>query len=160
MFCYTFLISEVWFQELEIGVKELSSIISGRDCHPEFWINWPPILQDLIDITLELDTRYHERKKEKSHRQEKKPESSKSNYSNPKNSPSSNQKKKNFQKRDKPNYSLLNKDLKLISSENERRIKEGLFANCGGKHSIEYCFKRAQNQLSQPSRKFPSQGKA
>ncbi|MBW0475437.1 hypothetical protein O181_015152 [Austropuccinia psidii MF-1] len=35
-------------------------------------------LQDLMDITLELDTRYHERKKEKSHHQEKNPEASKS----------------------------------------------------------------------------------
>ncbi|MBW0465293.1 hypothetical protein O181_005008 [Austropuccinia psidii MF-1] len=34
-------------------------------------------LQDLMDITLELDTRYHERQKEKSNHQEKKPESSK-----------------------------------------------------------------------------------
>ncbi|MBW0464956.1 hypothetical protein O181_004671 [Austropuccinia psidii MF-1] len=35
------------FQELEIGVKGISSIISGRDFHPGFWINWPPILQEL-----------------------------------------------------------------------------------------------------------------
>ncbi|MBW0503831.1 hypothetical protein O181_043546 [Austropuccinia psidii MF-1] len=34
-------------------------------------------LQYLIDITLELDTRYHERKKEKGNFQEKKPEESK-----------------------------------------------------------------------------------
>ncbi|MBW0560286.1 hypothetical protein O181_100001 [Austropuccinia psidii MF-1] len=31
-------------------------------------------LQDLMDITLEHDTRYHERQKEKNHHQEKKPE--------------------------------------------------------------------------------------
>ncbi|MBW0477275.1 hypothetical protein O181_016990 [Austropuccinia psidii MF-1] len=30
-------------------------------------------LKDLMDITLELDTRYHERQKEKSHHQKKKP---------------------------------------------------------------------------------------
>ncbi|MBW0537006.1 hypothetical protein O181_076721 [Austropuccinia psidii MF-1] len=35
-------------------------------------------LQDLMDITLELDTRYHERQNEKTHHQEKKPEASKS----------------------------------------------------------------------------------
>ncbi|MBW0528227.1 hypothetical protein O181_067942 [Austropuccinia psidii MF-1] len=58
-FFFTLLILEVWFQELRNGVKELSSIISGRDCHPEFWINCPPILQDLIYITLELDTSYN-----------------------------------------------------------------------------------------------------
>ncbi|MBW0477581.1 hypothetical protein O181_017296 [Austropuccinia psidii MF-1] len=34
-------------------------------------------LQDLMDVTLELDTRYHERKKEEGHYQEKKPEASK-----------------------------------------------------------------------------------
>ncbi|MBW0510319.1 hypothetical protein O181_050034 [Austropuccinia psidii MF-1] len=49
--------------------KELSSIISGRDFHPGFWISWPPILQDLMDVTLILDTKYHERKKEKSNHQ-------------------------------------------------------------------------------------------
>ncbi|MBW0490762.1 hypothetical protein O181_030477 [Austropuccinia psidii MF-1] len=36
-------------------------------------------LQDLMDITLDLDTRYHERQNEKIHNQEKKPEASKSN---------------------------------------------------------------------------------
>ncbi|MBW0544725.1 hypothetical protein O181_084440 [Austropuccinia psidii MF-1] len=34
-------------------------------------------LKDLMDITLEVDTMYQERQKEKSHHQEKKPESSK-----------------------------------------------------------------------------------
>ncbi|MBW0488307.1 hypothetical protein O181_028022 [Austropuccinia psidii MF-1] len=51
-------------------------------------------LQDLMDITLELDTRYHEKQKEKNHHQEKKPEASKSNYSHPQNSSSSSHKKK------------------------------------------------------------------
>ncbi|MBW0522605.1 hypothetical protein O181_062320 [Austropuccinia psidii MF-1] len=32
--------------------------------------------QDLMDVTMELDTRYHERQKKKSHHQEKKPEAS------------------------------------------------------------------------------------
>ncbi|MBW0570303.1 hypothetical protein O181_110018, partial [Austropuccinia psidii MF-1] len=84
-------------------------------------------IQDLMDITLELDTRYHERKNEKGYHQEKEPEASKSNYSHPQSSSSSSQKKKkNFQKRDKHHYSLLNKDFKLKNSEKERRIKEGL----------------------------------
>ncbi|MBW0543939.1 hypothetical protein O181_083654 [Austropuccinia psidii MF-1] len=103
-------------------------------------------LQDLMDIMLELDTRYHERQNEKSHHQEKKPEDSKSNSSHPQNSSSSSQKKKkNFQKRDKDHSSLLNKDLKLINSEQERRIKEGLSTYCGGKHSLESYVKRPQN---------------
>ncbi|MBW0512069.1 hypothetical protein O181_051784 [Austropuccinia psidii MF-1] len=64
-----------------------------------------------MDITLELDTKYHERQREKSHHQEKKPEASKSNSSHPQNSSSSShKKKKNFQKREKPHSSFLNKD--------------------------------------------------
>ncbi|MBW0537467.1 hypothetical protein O181_077182 [Austropuccinia psidii MF-1] len=118
-------------------------------------------LQDLMDFTLELDTRYHERKKEKNHYQEKKPEAPRSSTSHPQNSSSSShKKKKNFQKRDKPHSSLLNKDFKLMNSEKERRIKEGLCTYCGGKHSLESCFKRPQNKLTQPSGQFPSQGKA
>ncbi|MBW0477229.1 hypothetical protein O181_016944 [Austropuccinia psidii MF-1] len=94
-------------------------------------------LQDLMDITLELDTRYLERQDEKSHHQEKKSEAPKSNSSHPQISSSSSQKKKrNFQKRDKPHYSLLNEDFKLINSEKERGIKEGLCAYCDGKNSV------------------------
>ncbi|MBW0566008.1 hypothetical protein O181_105723 [Austropuccinia psidii MF-1] len=104
-------------------------------------------LQDLMDITLELDTRYHERQKDKSHHQEESPEASKSNYSHPQSSSSSN-KKNNFQKRDKPHSSLLNKKFKLINSEKEGRIKEGLCTYCGGKYSLESCFERPQNKLS------------
>ncbi|MBW0535508.1 hypothetical protein O181_075223, partial [Austropuccinia psidii MF-1] len=85
-------------------------------------------LQDLMDINLELDTRYHEKQKEKNHHQEKKFEASKLIYSHPQNSSSSShKKKKNFQKRDKPHSSLLNKDFKLMNSEKERRIKEGIY---------------------------------
>ncbi|MBW0472790.1 hypothetical protein O181_012505 [Austropuccinia psidii MF-1] len=114
-----------------------------------------------MDINLELDTTYHESQKEKSHNQEKNPEASKSNSSQPQNSSSSNQKKKkNFQKRDKPHSSLLKKDLKLMNSEKERRIKEGLCTYWGGNHSLDSCFKKPQNKLTQPSGLFPSQGKA
>ncbi|MBW0518384.1 hypothetical protein O181_058099 [Austropuccinia psidii MF-1] len=108
-----------------------------------------------MDITLELDTRYHERQKEKSHHQEKNPEASKSNSSHPQNSSTSSQKKKNFQKRDKPHSSLFNKDFKLMNSEKERIIKEGLCTYCGGKHSLESCLKRPQNKLTQPAGRFP-----
>ncbi|MBW0584854.1 hypothetical protein O181_124569 [Austropuccinia psidii MF-1] len=38
-------------------------------------------IQDLMDVSLELDTRYHERQKKKNNHQEKKPEASKSNSS-------------------------------------------------------------------------------
>ncbi|MBW0585590.1 hypothetical protein O181_125305, partial [Austropuccinia psidii MF-1] len=88
-------------------------------------------IQDLMDVTLELDDRYHERQKEKNHHQEKNLEASKSNSSHPQNSSSSSHNnKKNFQKRDKPHSSLLNKDFKLMNSEKERRIKEGLCTHC------------------------------
>ncbi|MBW0521334.1 hypothetical protein O181_061049, partial [Austropuccinia psidii MF-1] len=96
-------------------------------------------LQDLMDVILELDTRYHERQKEKNHHQEKKPEASKSKSSHHQNSSSSSHKKKNnfhSQKWDKPHSSLLNKDFKFKGSEKERRIKEGLCTYCGGRHSI------------------------
>ncbi|MBW0552436.1 hypothetical protein O181_092151 [Austropuccinia psidii MF-1] len=74
-------------------------------------------LQDLMDVTLELDTRSHERQKEKSHYQDKKPETSNSNSSDPQASSSSRNKKK----KDKPHASLLKKDFKLLNSEKERR---------------------------------------
>ncbi|MBW0492336.1 hypothetical protein O181_032051 [Austropuccinia psidii MF-1] len=117
-------------------------------------------LQELMDVTLELDTRYHERKKEKSHHQEKNPEPSSSNSFYPQNSSSSSQRKKKiFQKRNKPHSSLFNKDFRLMNSEKERRINEGLFTYCGGKNSLKSCFKRPQNKLTQLSGNFPSQGK-
>ncbi|MBW0470367.1 hypothetical protein O181_010082 [Austropuccinia psidii MF-1] len=110
-----------------------------------------------MDVTLELDTRYHERQKEKSHHQEKKPEASKPNYSHPQNSSSSIQrKKKNFQRRDKPPSSLLNKYFKMMNSEKERRIKHGICTYCGGKHSLDSCFKRHKNKLTQLSGNFPN----
>ncbi|MBW0470592.1 hypothetical protein O181_010307 [Austropuccinia psidii MF-1] len=91
-------------------------------------------LQELMDITLELDTRYHERQKEKGSHQEKKPPVTGSNSSRPPQDSSSkrphhrkNKKGKQFQvSKDMPHSALLNKDNKLISSEKERRIKEGL----------------------------------
>ncbi|MBW0463545.1 hypothetical protein O181_003260 [Austropuccinia psidii MF-1] len=84
-------------------------------------------LQDLMDITLELDTRYHERKKEKSNFQEKNPEASKSVSFNPQNSSSSNQKKNNnfnFQKRDTPRSSFLNNNFNLMEFWDEEEEPE------------------------------------
>ncbi|MBW0526567.1 hypothetical protein O181_066282 [Austropuccinia psidii MF-1] len=49
-------------------------------------------LQDLMDITLKLDTRYHERQNQNINNQEKKPEASKSNYSHSENLSSSRKK--------------------------------------------------------------------
>ncbi|MBW0539663.1 hypothetical protein O181_079378 [Austropuccinia psidii MF-1] len=125
-------------------------------------------LQELMDITLELDNRYHERQKEKGSHQEKNPPVTGSNSSRtPQDSYSKmphrnkNKKGKQFQAlKDKPHSALLNKDNKLIGSEKERRIKEGVCTYCGGKHPIEKFFKRPQNKPGS-SRGFPSkQGKA
>ncbi|MBW0542411.1 hypothetical protein O181_082126 [Austropuccinia psidii MF-1] len=96
--------------------------------------------QELMDITLELDTRYRERKKEKGSHQEKKPPISGCISSKPPQSSSSKKpyNRKNFQvSKYKPHSALLTKDNELICSEKERRIKEGLFTYCGGKNPIE-----------------------
>ncbi|MBW0531850.1 hypothetical protein O181_071565 [Austropuccinia psidii MF-1] len=92
-----------------------SRILDQLDSHPSNIDS----LQDLMDVSLELDTRYQERQKEKNHHQEKKLEASNSNSSHHQNSSSSIHKKKNFhsQKQDKPHSSLLNKDFKLKGSE-------------------------------------------
>ncbi|MBW0502202.1 hypothetical protein O181_041917 [Austropuccinia psidii MF-1] len=88
-------------------------------------------LHELMEITLELDTRYHERQKEQGGNQEKKPPFTVSNFSRPPQDSSSkrpylkkNRKGKKFQvSKDKPHSVPLNKDNKLIGSEKERRIK-------------------------------------
>ncbi|MBW0503975.1 hypothetical protein O181_043690 [Austropuccinia psidii MF-1] len=119
-------------------------------------------LQEFMYITLELDTRYHERQKEKGINQEKQPPATGSNSSRPPHESSSkkthhkkNKKGKQFQvSKYKPHSALLNKDNKLIGSEKERRIK-GLCTYFGGKHPIEKCFKRPQNKPGS-STGFPS----
>ncbi|MBW0493920.1 hypothetical protein O181_033635 [Austropuccinia psidii MF-1] len=84
-----------------------------------------------MDITLELDTRYHDRQKDKGSHQEKNPPVTGSNSSRPPQDSSSKRPHHKKQKKgkqfkaskDKPHSALLNKDNKLISSEKERRIK-------------------------------------
>ncbi|MBW0587051.1 hypothetical protein O181_126766 [Austropuccinia psidii MF-1] len=96
-------------------------------------------LQELMDVTLELDTRYHERQKEKCGNQEKNLPVKGTNPSRPpQNSYSKrphqkkNKKSRQFQaSKDKPHAALLNKDNKLIGFEKERRIEEGLCTYCG-----------------------------
>ncbi|MBW0481316.1 hypothetical protein O181_021031 [Austropuccinia psidii MF-1] len=112
-------------------------------------------LQELIYVTLELNTRYHERQNEKGGSPEKKPLVPSSNPSRPSQGSSSkgpfhkkNKKGKQFQSsKDRPHASLLNKDNKLMGSEKEKRIKEGLCTYCGGKNPIEKFFKTPQNKL-------------
>ncbi|MBW0563174.1 hypothetical protein O181_102889 [Austropuccinia psidii MF-1] len=120
-------------------------------------------LQELMEITLELDTSYHERQKEKGSHEEKKPPVTGSNSSRPPQDSSSKRPhhKKNTKgkqlkvSKDKPHSVLLNRDNKLIGSEKERSIKEGLCTYCGAKHPIEKCFKRPQKNPGS-SRGFPS----
>ncbi|MBW0575629.1 hypothetical protein O181_115344 [Austropuccinia psidii MF-1] len=118
-----------------------SRLLDKLDSHPQTF----DTLQELVDVTLELDTRYHERQKEKAGNQEKKPPVIRSNQSRPPQNSSSksphqkkNKKGKQFQSsKAKPHAALLNKDNKLIGSEKERRIKEGLCTYCCGKHPYE-----------------------
>ncbi|MBW0492892.1 hypothetical protein O181_032607 [Austropuccinia psidii MF-1] len=78
-----------------------------------------------MDITFELDTRYHERQKEKEIHKEKKPPIVGSNPPKPPEGSSSrkdyhwkNKKGKNFQvSKDKPHAVLLTNDNKLIGFE-------------------------------------------
>ncbi|MBW0463511.1 hypothetical protein O181_003226 [Austropuccinia psidii MF-1] len=108
-----------------------------------------------MDITLESDTRYHEKQKEKGIHQEKKPPISGSNPFKPPQGSSSknpyhrnNKKWKNFQvSKDKPHAALLTKDNKLTGSEKERRIEEGLCTYYSGKNPIEKCFKKSLKLL-------------
>ncbi|MBW0499849.1 hypothetical protein O181_039564 [Austropuccinia psidii MF-1] len=125
-------------------------------------------LQELMDINLELDTRYLGRQKQKGSHQEKKPPIIGSNLSKPPQGSASkrpyhrkNKRGKNFEiSKDKLHAALLSKDKKLIGSEKEGRIGEGLCTYCGGKHPIEECFKRPENRQG-PSRAPPrKQGKS
>ncbi|MBW0466243.1 hypothetical protein O181_005958 [Austropuccinia psidii MF-1] len=107
-----------------------------------------------MDISLELDTRYHERQKEKGSHQEKEPPVTGANSFRPSQDSSSkkfhhkkNKKGNNFQvSKDKPHSALLNKDNKFIGSEKKKRIKDVLCTHCGGKNLIEKFFKRPQNR--------------
>ncbi|MBW0494997.1 hypothetical protein O181_034712 [Austropuccinia psidii MF-1] len=119
-------------------------------------------LQELMDITLELDTRLHDIQKEKGSHQDKKPPVTGSNSLGPPQDSSSKKphhkksnKGKNFQvSKDRTHVTLLNKDNELVGSEKGMRIREALCTYCGGKHPIEKCFKWPQNRPGS-SRGFP-----
>ncbi|MBW0463506.1 hypothetical protein O181_003221 [Austropuccinia psidii MF-1] len=121
-----------------------------------------------MKITLELDTKYHERKKEMGGNQETPPPVTGNHFSRtPQDSSSKrphhkkNKKGKKSQvSKNRPHASLLNKDNKLIGYEKKRSINEKLCTYCGEKHPIEKCFKRPKNKPGS-SRGLPSkQGKA
>ncbi|MBW0573454.1 hypothetical protein O181_113169 [Austropuccinia psidii MF-1] len=114
-----------------------SSLLDQLASHPGTF----DTLQEIMDVTLELDTGYHERQKENDGNKEKKPPVSGSNPSRPPENPfpkwphqKKNKKGIQFQSsKDKPHAALLNKDNILIGSEKERGIKEGLCTYCGVK---------------------------
>ncbi|MBW0467132.1 hypothetical protein O181_006847 [Austropuccinia psidii MF-1] len=120
-----------WWEKAYIHVyrRGLQRLLYQLASHPGAFYT----LQELVDITLELGN------------QEKKPPVTGSNPSRPPQGSSSKRphhkktkKGKQFQaSKNKPHAALLKKDDKLIGSEKERRIKEGLFTYCGGKHEIE-----------------------
>ncbi|MBW0573336.1 hypothetical protein O181_113051 [Austropuccinia psidii MF-1] len=97
-----------------------------------------------MDVTLELDTRCHERQKEKGGNQENNPPVTGSNTSRPPQGSSlksphhkNNKKGKKFQaSKNKPHASLLNKENEFIGSGRKRRLKEGLCTYFGRKHPI------------------------
>ncbi|MBW0471539.1 hypothetical protein O181_011254 [Austropuccinia psidii MF-1] len=96
-----------------------------------------------MNITLELDTRYHERKKKGSHQEKNSPFTGSSSVRTPQDSSSKqphhkkSKKGKNFKvSKDNPHSSLLNKYKTLSSSEKERRIKEVLCTYCGGNDTM------------------------
>ena len=117
-------------------------------------------LQELMKATLDYDTRYHERNKEKhslhpasssSYAKEKKfPPNSSSSYSKTFNKSNKTQKNPPRSKT-KSNYSSSNIawDGTLKQKEKDRRLKEGLCTYCGEKHSLESCAKlKAKNSAS------------
>ncbi|OAV85109.1 hypothetical protein PTTG_30783 [Puccinia triticina 1-1 BBBD Race 1] len=104
-------------------------------------------LGELIDATLRIDVRFHERQKEKrrennSHpAQSKKDNSSKPTTTNTGSTTSSSTAKPTSKAAAEITKVLT--DGHLQASEKERRLKAGLCLYCGGQHKFEDCAKRA-----------------
>ena len=132
-------------------------------------------LQKLMDVTLDLDVRHHERQKEKrSHTGSTNPssthQSSTSHSSTPNTSSKSKKKKSKSNPLSNPSNSThsskptlkLNSAGKVRREEKERREKLGLCQYCGGSHKLQDFQKRPNHgdkpsaSSSQPSK----QGKA
>ncbi|MBW0504496.1 hypothetical protein O181_044211 [Austropuccinia psidii MF-1] len=90
--------------------------------------------QELVDIALELDKRYHERQKERDIHQEKDPPATGSSSFKPPQDSSSkkthhkgSKKQRNLQvSKDKPHSASFEKNNETIGSEKKRRIAEAL----------------------------------
>ncbi|MBW0543815.1 hypothetical protein O181_083530 [Austropuccinia psidii MF-1] len=98
---------------------------------------------------LERNTRYHEMLKGNSSNKENNPPATVLNSLMPPQDSSFKKNKKGNNAQgceDKSHASLFNMENKLIGSEKERRIKEGLCTYWGGNYPIEKNFKRPQNK--------------
>ena len=125
-------------------------------------------LLELINITLEFDTCYHERQKEKrretpgfhSKSAERRPEKEKFVlHTQPRSFVPS--KKEPTTSTSKPRSELpLNALGKLREGEKDRREKAGLCVYCGGKHSLEECDKKKRVTSNVQSSSTHSSGKA
>ena len=113
-------------------------------------------LGDLIDATLKIDVRHHERQKEKRceastvhppAKKDTKPTTATSSQT-PAN-PKSHQSASKPTSKVPSEISKVLSDGKLQSNEKDRRMKAGLCLYCGGTHKLDDCTKRA-------ARKTPS----
>ncbi|KAI9616484.1 hypothetical protein H4Q26_010879 [Puccinia striiformis f. sp. tritici PST-130] len=98
-------------------------------------------LSELIEATLKIDTRNHERQKEKKREngsqptQPKKDTSETTSSSTPSTSKSTSKTPSEITK--------VLEGGRLMANEKERRAKAGLCAYCGGKHNVDDCIKKA-----------------
>ncbi|KAI9616314.1 hypothetical protein KEM48_005228 [Puccinia striiformis f. sp. tritici PST-130] len=104
-------------------------------------------LSELIEATLKIDTRHHERQKEKKRENISQPSQHKKDTAKPASSSTPSTLK--FASASKPaskTPSEITKVLeggRLMANEKERHAKAGLCAYCGGKHDVDDCIKKA-----------------
>ncbi|KAH9440898.1 hypothetical protein Pst134EB_029550 [Puccinia striiformis f. sp. tritici] len=102
-------------------------------------------LSELIEATLKINTRHHERQKEKKRENTSQPSQHKKDTGKPATHPSTSASKFALKPAAKT-PSEITKVLeggRLVADEKERRAKAGLCAYCGGKHKLDDCAKKA-----------------
>ncbi|KAI9627257.1 hypothetical protein KEM48_009882 [Puccinia striiformis f. sp. tritici PST-130] len=104
-------------------------------------------LLELIEATLKIDTRHHERQKEKKRENDSQPSQPKKDTSKTASSSTpSTSRNPSTSKSTSKNPSEITKVLEggmLMANEKERRAKAGLCVYCGGKHNVDDCIKKA-----------------
>ena len=104
-------------------------------------------LSELIEATLKIDTRHHERQKEKKRENGSQPTQPKKDTSKTTSSSTpSTSRNPSTSKSTSKTPSEITKVLeggRLMANEKERRAKAGLCAYCGGKHNVDDCIKKA-----------------